>query len=152
MRQRAAGENRRERSPHQRVVVADASGPPRQMHTQLQRGQDAAAADRNSGARRRRTIAFARTLERDGFGVGDQPVAVHRDRIRLAQQPQAPGVWRAGRHLREPDRFKHALYERQQIGMRPGQMVDAAREHLFAAAAGRNEAHAHFDEPHVGLS
>src|SRR2546429_3845335 len=54
MRQRAAGQDRRERSADQRVVIADAPGAPGEVDAELERGQHSFAADRNSGARRER--------------------------------------------------------------------------------------------------
>ena len=47
MRQRAAGEDVRERAADQRVVIADAAGAPREVDAELQRGLDALAADRD---------------------------------------------------------------------------------------------------------
>ena len=64
MRQRAAGEDVRQRAADDRVVIADAAGAPREVDAELERRQHAVAADRNRRARRRPLIALAHALER----------------------------------------------------------------------------------------
>src|SRR5256885_7622863 len=104
VRQRAAGDHVRERASDDRVVIADAAGAPREVDAELQRGEHALAADGNRGARLAPLIAFADALERVRLGVLHQAIAVHRDRIRVAEEPEAPRVGGARRDLREADR------------------------------------------------
>ena len=51
MRQRAAGEDVGERASDDGVVIADAAGAPREMDAELERGQDALAADQDAPSR-----------------------------------------------------------------------------------------------------
>src|SRR5947207_2372640 len=138
MGERSARENRRERASDQRVVVADASGAPRQMNTQLQSCEHAAPPRRDPGAMRRRRVALACALERERFGVGEEPIAVHRNRVRVPQVAETQGVGCARRDLAEPDGLERALHERQQVGLRDRRLLDAPCEHLLRPAAGGN--------------
>src|SRR5204862_6465940 len=67
VRQRTACEDVGERAPDHRVVIADPAGAPGEVDAELQRRKHTLAADGNRRARNRRTISFARTLERQRF-------------------------------------------------------------------------------------
>src|SRR5689334_2224764 len=76
LRQRTAGENERQCATHNRVVFADAAGPPGEMNAELECGVCALAANRQQ-ARHRTLIPLAHAFERQCFRIGDQPVAIH---------------------------------------------------------------------------
>ena len=87
---------RRKRPVDERVVVADPSGAPRQMHTEHQRGEDRVAADPDGRARHRRLVAIAHALQRPRFGVAHQPLTIHREFVGR-QQIAASGERRAAK-------------------------------------------------------
>src|SRR5688572_26879111 len=62
VRQRAAGHDRRQLPPDQRVVIADAAGPVSEMNAELQRRRYRLAADRDRRPRNRRLISVADSL------------------------------------------------------------------------------------------
>ena len=71
--------------PIERIVIADAAGAPGEVDTELQRRGDAAAADGNRRARRRRLIAVADALQRPRLRIRHEAIAVHRDRVDRTQ-------------------------------------------------------------------
>ncbi len=113
VRQRTAGEDVRERPSDDGVVIADAARAPGKVYAELECGEHAFAAHENARPRRRALIAFPHALERMRLGVRKETLAVHRDAVRLVEKTQTPCVCGARRDAREPDRFEHALHERQ---------------------------------------
>src|SRR6516165_4158506 len=91
MREIAAGEDPRELSADERVVVADSPGAPGEVNAKLQRGEHPFATDAEGGARLRGPVAL-RDRKRLGLGVRDQAVAVHRDSVAASQEAQRARV------------------------------------------------------------
>src|SRR5688572_19655280 len=88
VRQSTARQDPSQGSADQRVVIADASGPPRQVHPQVQTRQDAFAADRNGGGSWRRPVSVPRPSQRHGLRVRNKAFTIHRDRVGRPQQPE----------------------------------------------------------------
>src|SRR5262249_19985961 len=70
-----ARQDEREGPSDQGIVIAEATSPPSEMHTELQSGEQVFPTDRDF-AQGRRLIASSSQLQRSLFGIGHEPVAV----------------------------------------------------------------------------
>src|ERR1019366_6641925 len=109
LRQRAAGQDERQRAADERVVVADSAGAPREVDAELERGEHALAANADGCADGWRTIAFAHALERDGLRIGHESIAIHGDAVDVAKEPETSCVRGAGRGFSEADGLERVL-------------------------------------------
>ena len=148
---RSAGHDRRERSADQRIVIADASGAPREVDAELQRRKDRIAADGNRRARRGRLVTVRDSLQRFRLGIGNQPLAVHRHGINGSQVTEPLRIGCAGGYFREADGFERPLYRRKKIRRARRHRFGRARDHLLRAAAGRNQPDARLHQSDVAF-
>ena len=146
----AAGHDAGDLPRDQRIVIADPSTAQCQVDAQIEGGALALASHPDRHAAGRRPVPVGDPGEHSGLGVSQQPLAVHRDAVDLAQEAEPARIGGAGRDRAECDRLECPLQPRQRVGA-GSRGVEGADRQLLGPAPGRDQPDADLDLTHIRL-
>src|SRR5262249_55070094 len=126
------------------VVFTDESTAQHHVNGDLDRRQGGFAEDRYIATWLRLHVPFPYHREGGLLGILDKAVAVHRDRIGVAQKTEVAGLYGAGRHFGGRDGLRYFADSRKQIFPRDS-AVGSTQHQLLDAASCRYQTDADLD-------
>src|SRR5688572_15235347 len=121
----------------------------RELHRCLRR----LAQRKNVGTGNGRNISRCIEIQDFLFRIRDQTVAIHRDRVDVAQESELPGFLCRRRNLAHTQQLEGLLQKgkRIRVGNTRGR-IHRTHGHLFGAAAGRDQSDTYLDLTHVSFA